>query len=1053
MKKMKVKENNRGERNNTFLLSFIIVTIAIVVAAVVSAVVLTMPKDSAEPEHGRTDPLVYYATQEEFDAAGVSETPLSEKGGWLYVGADSEVTLGEGMEIGGYSATLGGAVYVASGGTFTLDGGTICFNSATLGGAIFAEAGATVNLTSGKILGNESNGVLNGYDEYVSATIYAHEDATVNGLDENDDIIFGGNIVNNYSSCDPSEFDEEPDIHYYACYVDDKIYSIMDDSPECCTNAAGYIYWVNYRYLTDLIYDRSYSVYRTSNNQYWDINLPSKVPIDDYSCCGWFKDANMSHGVNYNSSIASLCSELQTVTMYGKTLYKIYTKRATTGGLDFGDTFDHGVSQNTGDKPSGEVVVPRRYEYSKYNWTTTTTIAAGAFADNSNITKVYLPATVENIKKHAFSNCSSLEYINIPEWLEAIGERAFRGANLKMTSLVLPNTIVDSANGNSKIGKYAFYNAFSSSVAGVSLTLSSGLKTIESGVFRNCRLTSVDFNGAQITKIKNQSFEDNLLTSLSLPSTLVSIYDHAFDYNNISSSFRLPSSVHDVGTGAFDYQGSRSDINANGLYVQYGNAYYLGREDVFGDDSDLPLKPDSEWDYIGGNLYFNPYYFLVDIASSGNININPYTKFMSKETIYKMKDRTITQSFTGDDFVDLTQELYGSLGGIALYNNYTLTYVAYDFKDTGDGEAKLRLSSATNNGITKYIYVPSFCASYIYGCFNGFDLRGLCMPSIFGRLGSLFKIGSVSTDNSEVPANFKSLTLIRSTESDSAIIDAYICKDCDALEYVILRDDFSRVEEYAFCNCGSLKAVYIGGDFSILEGAFASDHRNGTLAFDIYYYGTIDSWAVKGFGKWMVPRDPEYWDAYWFLNVRDQYGNFNRVYDAVISVNSISSYAFQRCAFNTVTVENTSRLKLNAGAFYGSLLTRFDYNWSKKGIFNTDCFYNCIDLKALIISSESDIGNTILAKCYSLEYVYIASGISSNSLRSLNENGNAICAGSGGDSGPKFYMGASGKLSAWNNYWNDYSHFDTRGNRKTATTTWNTTQSWFLYYIYEPLFS
>lgn len=99
-----------------------------------------------------SDANIYYASAED---SGASTADITQKGGAIYLGTNSSLTM-EGGEINGHSNTYGGAVYVSSGATFTMSGGTISGNSATYGGAIYIASGGTCNITSGTITGNSA---------------------------------------------------------------------------------------------------------------------------------------------------------------------------------------------------------------------------------------------------------------------------------------------------------------------------------------------------------------------------------------------------------------------------------------------------------------------------------------------------------------------------------------------------------------------------------------------------------------------------------------------------------------------------------------------------------------------------------------------------------------------------------------------------------------------------------------------------------------------------------------------------------------------------------
>ncbi len=68
--------------------------------------------------------------------------------------------------------------------------------------------------------------------------------------------------------------------------------------------------------------------------------------------------------------------------------------------------------------------------------------------DNSSLTTVVLPNSIETISEGSFSECFSLTSINIPESVRTIEERAFSGCSI-LTSITLPNSL-------EVIGDFAF---------------------------------------------------------------------------------------------------------------------------------------------------------------------------------------------------------------------------------------------------------------------------------------------------------------------------------------------------------------------------------------------------------------------------------------------------------------------------------------------------------------------------------------------------------------------------------------------------------------------
>ncbi len=105
-----------------------------------------------------------------------------------------------------------------------------------------------------------------------------------------------------------------------------------------------------------------------------------------------------------------------------------------------------------------------------------------AFANTTQLAKISLPTTVEKINKGAFSNATALKEINLSELtnLTSIGEKAFE--NTALTSVVAPaslQTISDSA--------------FKGCTAITEIKLNKGLKSIGNYAFMNCeKLAKID---------------------------------------------------------------------------------------------------------------------------------------------------------------------------------------------------------------------------------------------------------------------------------------------------------------------------------------------------------------------------------------------------------------------------------------------------------------------------------------------------------------------------------------------------------------------------------
>lgn len=118
---------------------------------------------------------------------------------------------------------------------------------------------------------------------------------------------------------------------------------------------------------------------------------------------------------------------------------------------------------------SSNVSVP-----STINSAPVTSIGAGAFAYNTNITSVSLPSTVTQIGQEAFADCTSLRSVSMPSSLKVIGIAAFYNCT-SLRSVSVPS-------GATTISDEAFANC--SNLA--SITIPSSVTTIASDAFDGC---------------------------------------------------------------------------------------------------------------------------------------------------------------------------------------------------------------------------------------------------------------------------------------------------------------------------------------------------------------------------------------------------------------------------------------------------------------------------------------------------------------------------------------------------------------------------------------
>jgi uncharacterized repeat protein (TIGR02543 family) len=209
---------------------------------------------------------------------------------------------------------------------------------------------------------------------------------------------------------------------------------------------------------------------------------------------------------------------------------------------------------------TGDVILPDGLEI----------ILPSSLLGNSNMTSIYIPASVTSIGQRAFYEATALSTITFEEGsqLTNIDYQAFSGAS-SLTSIIIPasvtsigasafdstaslTTIIFAEDSQLvSIGERTFFRA--SGLTSISIPAS--VTSIEAYAFYNATsLTSVTFaEGSQLTTIGYQAFANaTSLMSIIIPASVTSIGASAFDNATSLTSIIIPASVTSIGASAFN---------------------------------------------------------------------------------------------------------------------------------------------------------------------------------------------------------------------------------------------------------------------------------------------------------------------------------------------------------------------------------------------------------------------------------------------------------------------------------------------------------------------
>ena len=182
-----------------------------------------------------------------------------------------------------------------------------------------------------------------------------------------------------------------------------------------------------------------------------------------------------------------------------------------------------------------------------------TTIGKQTFYHCQNLESITIPSSVISIGELAFGDCDKLTNVTIPEGVTTIGDSAFQYCN-ELASVSIPSSVTSIGNG-----------VFASCYKLTTITLAKGNESyiVENNVlFNKAKTELVAYPSAKtettysipsgVSIIKAHAFKGCRLESLTIPETVTTIEDNAFESCNNFTRFEIPSSVTSLGEGVFN---------------------------------------------------------------------------------------------------------------------------------------------------------------------------------------------------------------------------------------------------------------------------------------------------------------------------------------------------------------------------------------------------------------------------------------------------------------------------------------------------------------------
>ena len=409
-----------------------------------------------------------------------------------------------------------------------------------------------------------------------------------------------------------------------------------------------------------------------------------------------------------------------------------------------------------------------------------TVTAIGVYAFNpsrttTNVSSVFIPATVTSIGRFAFRCCKFLATVTFAEGsqLKSIGVSAFSGttpAHPIFTEIQIPDSV----------------------------------ETIGTNAFHNC--------------------QD--LESITLPASLKTIESSAFSYCRNLSEIRLPTSLTTIEISVFDGCSSLETVFYDGSLAQWSDEKFNVSKGFLGDSHPSLVTGDYTAQFISvkdeNDLYPPPKTVTITkytgtestVILPSTISSWPVTKigedaFQDNTTITSVTIPASVTEIGSNAFAgctNLTSVNYaGDWSNLTIQSGNPAVQDAanaplFDFDFTPDNTAAI-VTNYKYNGAAADVTIPSR--------YKGKPVTTIGHAAFFNSAVTSVTIpDSVTSISDSAFINCPQLTNI-SIPNSVTYIGFSAFNSCTSLKSITLPSSLSTIQSYAFCNCGNLETIRI----------------------------------------------------------------------------------------------------------------------------------------------------------------------------------------------------------------------------------------------------
>lgn len=533
-----------------------------------------------------------------------------------------------------------------------------------------------------------------------------------------------------------------------------------------CPNVSGYSYTFNSGTSIQL---KNYEMYR-----------------EHYIFDGWYYDSS------YTNPVSDTLTITNDHTLYAKWKYQ----------------YEYTISNN-------EATITKFVGYAKKNNNYVTDIAIPesingyvvrhigqkAFYSSQLLTSVKLPNTILTIDDDAFHFCRALKIINVPEGVTKIGKMAFRYCDENLTNIHVPESV-------DFIGDRAFHHC--DKLNNISVAENNKNYSSQNGIL---------FDKSKQTLIHYPRTKSEI--SYSIPTTVTTIANSAFECNDTLTKITIPDSVETIGSCAFE-----RCIKIKSFKLGSGVKKINSRA-FWSCDNLTNIELGENIDYIGSQAFT----WCINLK---NIVIPDSVKEIGSHAFSLCKSMQTVSIGSG----------VTKIGDSAFDSCYALTEFTVKEKNqyycSEDGVLFDKFKQ-------KLIYYPASNIRQLYTIPNTVNTVKDSAFSDCSYLQSVIIPNTVTTLGSYAFAGCKNLTNINFGKGLTYIPDGAFAS-CDSLKYVEIPDNIVELRYGSFRNCPNLKTIKIPVSIKSIGSSVFYEFYTGSLS-DIYYSGTKEQWEQVSIGS------------------------------------------------------------------------------------------------------------------------------------------------------------------------------------------------------------